>query len=139
MNLEKNLEKCLKVENTYKWIEILINRVDKLFITGKEYEKDEFLNIFETQTDVTKLPRYKKMMRLKKFYSNLVMFILITFQDYYYEDFPNQQTIPELMEDAFLNILKPFLRLKELFEEFVHNEFPDEQITDLVVGDLKKK
>ncbi len=79
------------------------------------------------------------MIRLKKFYSNLVMFILITFQDYYYEDFPNQQTIPELMEDAFLNILNPFLRLKELFEEFVHNEFPDDKLTDVVIGDLKKK
>jgi len=118
-NLEEKLKKVLMLNKATAYLEILIKWVDKLNIGNPE-----------DQEKLEQCARYNKKMKLERFYDNLVMFILITFQDHFYIDFAEQREIPDkLLEDAFIDTIKPFLKMKEQFEKYVSLEYPAEKLT----------
>ena len=116
LTLEDKLQDVFNIRETLTNLEDLIETVDRPI----------------NRPATVLLPRYKKMMRLRKFYENLIKFTLSNLHDFFWEDFRLLKRNTKSLEYYMNKIIPISIKIKEMYEKEIDEEF------NIDMGDLMK-
>jgi hypothetical protein len=122
VNLEEKFKNIIEIRPTLNFIAAEILAIDKLDIDNnadRERAKSSM--------------KYKKLNRLEKFYNLLTEFALSLLFEFYYLDFSKGQLNGMNLDKVLIFKIMPIvLKIKEMVEQQIHEDFPTDKIAQQV-------